>query len=85
MEKEAYVADGLHVNSGFLDGLNVADAKKKMIAVARARARRVRSHINCATGCLVGSAIGVSRSRSCMSMVSHSRLTLAICRFFFLM
>lgn len=32
MEKEAYVGDGPHVNSGFLDGLNVADAKKKMIA-----------------------------------------------------
>lgn len=32
MEKEAYVGDGPHVNSGFLDGLNVADAKRKMIA-----------------------------------------------------
>jgi leucyl-tRNA synthetase len=32
IEKEAYVGDGPHVNSGFLDGLNVADAKKKMIA-----------------------------------------------------
>jgi leucyl-tRNA synthetase len=32
MEKEAYVGDGPHVNSGFLDGLNVPDAKKKMIA-----------------------------------------------------
>ncbi|MBI3246965.1 MAG: leucine--tRNA ligase [Deltaproteobacteria bacterium] len=32
VEKEAYVGDGPHVNSGFLDGLNVADAKKKMIA-----------------------------------------------------
>src|SRR6266403_58029 len=32
MEKEAYVGDGPHVISGFLDGLNVADAKRKMIA-----------------------------------------------------
>ena len=32
MDKEAYVGDGPHVNSGFLDGLNVADAKRKMIA-----------------------------------------------------
>jgi leucyl-tRNA synthetase len=32
MEKEAYVGEGPHVNSGFLDGLNIADAKKKMIA-----------------------------------------------------
>ncbi|MGH8006717.1 MAG: leucine--tRNA ligase, partial [Candidatus Binatia bacterium] len=32
MEQEAYVGDGPHVNSGFLNGLNVAEAKKKMIA-----------------------------------------------------
>jgi len=32
MDKEAYVGDGPHVNSGFLNGLKVADAKKKMIA-----------------------------------------------------
>lgn len=30
IEKEAYVGEGPHVNSGFLDGLNVAEAKKKM-------------------------------------------------------
>ena len=30
MEKAAYLGDGPHVNSGFLNGLNVADAKKKM-------------------------------------------------------
>ncbi|MBQ1927371.1 MAG: leucine--tRNA ligase, partial [Proteobacteria bacterium] len=29
--KEAFTGDGLHVNSGFLDGLNVPDGKKKMI------------------------------------------------------
>ncbi|MGM9924261.1 MAG: leucine--tRNA ligase [Bacillus sp. (in: firmicutes)] len=32
IEKEAYTGDGLHVNSGFLDGLNKADAIEKMIA-----------------------------------------------------
>ena len=30
--KEAYVGDGLHINSGFLDGLNKEDAINKMIA-----------------------------------------------------
>ena len=30
--KEAYVGDGPHVNSGFLDGLNVAEAKRRMTA-----------------------------------------------------
>jgi len=29
--KEAYTADGLHINSGFLDGLNKEDAIEKMI------------------------------------------------------
>lgn len=32
VEKEAYTGDGLHVNSGFLDGLNKADAIAQMIA-----------------------------------------------------
>ncbi len=32
IEKEAYTGDGPHVNSGLLDGLNIADAKKKMAA-----------------------------------------------------
>ena len=32
ISKEAYTADGLHVNSGFLDGLNKQDAINKMIA-----------------------------------------------------
>ena len=30
--KEAYVGDGPHVNSGFLDGLDVAEAKRRMTA-----------------------------------------------------
>jgi leucyl-tRNA synthetase len=32
MQKGAYVGDGPHVNSGFLDGLNVEEAKQRMIA-----------------------------------------------------
>ena len=31
IEQDAYVADGPHVNSQFLDGLNIADAKQKII------------------------------------------------------
>ena len=31
VSKEAFVGDGLHINSGFLDGLNKEDAIKKMI------------------------------------------------------
>ena len=32
MDTEAYVGDGPHVNSGFLDGLNIADAKTRLTA-----------------------------------------------------
>lgn len=32
LDKEAFVDDGVHVNSDILDGLNIADAKKKIIA-----------------------------------------------------
>lgn len=32
ISKEAYVGDGPHINSGFLNGLDVADAKKRMNA-----------------------------------------------------
>lgn len=32
IEEAAYTADGKHINSDFLDGLNIVDAKKKMIA-----------------------------------------------------
>lgn len=31
-EEEAYTGDGEHVNSGFLNGLNKAEAIEKMIA-----------------------------------------------------
>jgi len=31
VEREAYTGDGLHVNSGFLDGLGLREAKEKMI------------------------------------------------------
>ena len=41
MDTEAYVGDGPHVNSGFLDGLNIADAKTRMTAwLEPARPRR---------------------------------------------
>ena len=29
IEKEAYTGDGLHINSGFIDGLNKSDAIEK--------------------------------------------------------
>lgn len=32
IEKEAYIGDGLHINSGFLDGLNQQEAIDKMIS-----------------------------------------------------
>ena len=32
VEREAYLGDGAHVNSAFLDGLDVAHAKEKVIA-----------------------------------------------------
>ena len=32
IEEAAYTADGKHINSGFIDGLNIADSKKKVIA-----------------------------------------------------
>lgn len=32
IEKEAYTKDGIHVNSGFLDGLNKEDAIEKMLS-----------------------------------------------------
>ena len=31
LEKAAYTGDGKHINSGFLDGLNIDDAKQKMV------------------------------------------------------
>lgn len=31
IEQEAFTGDGVHINSGFLDGLNVPDSKKQMV------------------------------------------------------
>ena len=31
IEREAYTGDGVHINSGFIDGTNVKDGKQKMI------------------------------------------------------
>ena len=41
--REAYSGDGVHVNSGFLDGLNVADAKEKVIEYLEGRQQGSRS------------------------------------------
>ena len=66
-EGKAYVGDGPAINSGFLDGLGVADAKRKIIDwLERERiTARARSPTSCATGCSAGSGTGASRSRSC--------------------
>ena len=53
------VATGTLVNSGFLDGLSVTDAKKKMIEWLEAnRNPEIRSAASCATGCSAVSAAG---------------------------
>ena len=63
---DAYVEDGTIFNSDFLDGLDVADAKRAVgerLEAARAPAS-ARSPIACAIGACRGSAIGAARSRS---------------------
>ena len=61
------VATGTLVNSGFLNGLSVTDAKKKMIDVAGGATARaaIRSTTSCATGCSAVSATGASPSPWC--------------------
>ena len=63
---KAYTGEGPAINSGFLDGLGVADAKATIIEwLEDERARRAaRSPTGCATGCSAGSGTGASRSRS---------------------
>ena len=57
------VATGTLVNSGFLDGLSVADARKRWSSGWRAAARaRIRSTTSCATGCSAVSATGANPS-----------------------
>ena len=58
----AYLGDGKTVNSGFLDGLNVEQAKAAMIDWLEKRARASgESTTSCATGSSRGSATGASR------------------------
>ena len=62
---EAYIGEGPAINSGFLDGLGVADAKRAIIDWLEAEgSARARSPTSCATGCSAASATGASRSRS---------------------
>jgi leucyl-tRNA synthetase len=63
--KEAEAGDGILVNSDFLNGLSVAEAKKAIIARLEAKARaRARPCGACATGAFRASAIGARRSPS---------------------
>ena len=68
VEKEAFTdcATGMMVNSGFLDGLTVEEAKKTITAWLEEKGigREPRSTTSCATGCSPASAIGASRSPS---------------------
>ena len=60
------MATGTLVNSGFLNGLSVTDAKKKMIEWLEANGKgRIRSTTSCATGCSAVSATGASPSPWC--------------------
>lgn len=64
IQKEAYTGDGVHVNSGFLDGLNKQDAIAKMIAwVEEKGIGQKKFNTNCVTGCSAVNAIGVNRFR----------------------
>ncbi len=62
---EAYTGDGVHINSRFLDGLDVAAAKRE--AIARLEKLGIgpgtRSSGACAIGACRASAIGAARSR----------------------
>ena len=72
VEREAYLGDGAHVNSAFLDGLDVALAKEKVIAWLEERGLgERRSAIACATGSSRGSATGASRSRRSSSATAR--------------
>ena len=51
-EGEAYTGDGVHINSGFMDGMGKADADRRRHRVPRGRraSARARSTTACATG-----------------------------------
>ena len=66
----AYDGDGRMINSRFLDGMTIAQAKEEVAAgwrkrrTATGRPPSARSTSACATGAFRGSATGVARSRS---------------------
>ena len=70
----AYVEDGTMFNSGFLDGLSVADAKRAVgERLEQLGARRAHDRpIGCAIGACRGSAIGAARSRSSIARIAAS-------------
>lgn len=64
--KEAFTdcATGTMVNSGFLDGMSVEDAKVKIKGWLEATGKgKSRSTISCGTGYSLGSGIGANRFR----------------------
>ena len=63
---KAYTDDGTIFNSGFLDGLDVAAAKRRAIEALEAKGQgdRAWSTGGCATGASPASATGAARSRS---------------------
>ncbi len=66
LTKDAYTGDGTIVNSDFLNGMSVADAKKAITdRWKRTAPARAPSSTSCATGCSRVSGTGASRSRSC--------------------
>jgi leucyl-tRNA synthetase len=74
VDAAAYVGDGAHVNSEFLDGLDVDAAKTKVIAWLAERGRgEQRCATSCATGCSRASATGASRSRRSSWPTARSR------------
>ena len=79
-EGEAYVGDGPAINSGFLDGKNIAEAKAAIIAWLETNDRGAApSPTSCATGCSAGSGTGVSRSRSSTTNTARSPFPTRCC------
>ena len=65
IEEGAYTGDGVHINSGFLDGLNNEKAIQKMIEwLEENGAGKEKSNTNCAIGCSAANVIGANRFQS---------------------
>ena len=65
IEEAPFEGDGVCVNSGFLNGLRVTEAKEKMIAWLESEKRGTRQvNIAYETGSSHGNGIGASRFRS---------------------